>query len=139
MQRGDFAAKYIISHKVPARQTNDCYKILLKKGKAFSNLAVLQQNKKAKLAKGSQEVKEKAKQYAYLTNVGGRTKNEDRVTVETIVTRHQRIYQYFAVFDGHGGYLTANYLSLHLHLVLESFLSEERPPAEALKLSLALL
>jgi hypothetical protein len=71
----------MISHIVPARQTNDCYKILLKKGKAFSNLSVLQLNKRAKLAKGMQEMKEKAKQYAYLTNVGGRTKNEDRVTV----------------------------------------------------------
>jgi serine/threonine protein phosphatase PrpC len=89
---------------------------LLKKGKAFSNLAALQQNKKAKLAKGHQD--QKPKPYAYLTNLGGRSKNEDRVAIETIATRHQRTYQYFAVFDGHGGYLTSNYLSLHLHLVL---------------------
>jgi protein phosphatase 2C family protein 2/3 len=96
---------------------------------------VLQQSKKAKLAKGQEQ---RARTFAYLSNLGGRTKNEDRVSVETITTR-QCTYQYFAVFDGHGGYLTSNYLSLHLHLVLESFLSEERPPAEALRLSLALL
>lgn len=73
-----------------------------------------------------------------MTNMGNRIKNEDRIAIEIINTR-SRIYQYFSVFDGHGGYLTSNYLSLHLHLVLESFLNEDRPPAEALKMSIALL
>lgn len=102
-------------HSVPFKQVNDCYKILLKKGKIFSNLAALQ-NKKAKMSKG--QLDQKPKPYAYLTNLGGRTKNEDRITIETITTRQHHTYQYFAVFDGHGGYLTSNYLSLHLHLVL---------------------
>ena len=80
----------------------------------------------------------KVRNYSYLTSLGNRIKNEDRVTIATI-NAHEKVYQYFAVFDGHGGYLTSNYLSLHLHGIIEAFLNEDRSPTEALQLAISAL
>jgi hypothetical protein len=95
--------------------------VLLRKTqpKGKSNMIWLHKNRKAKLNKIKlQEVREfKLKGYCYLTSIGNRIKNEDRITISNI-TVGESTYQYFAVFDGHGGYLTSNYLSLHLHLIL---------------------
>jgi protein phosphatase 2C family protein 2/3 len=103
-------------------------------------LTLLQQNKKMKSIKMRlHDPREgKIRSYAYLTNLGSRIRNEDRVAIATI-NAQEKTYQYFAVFDGHGGYLTSNYLSLHLHLIVESFLNEDKSPTEALQLALSML
>ena len=105
--------------------SNDHYKILLKKSiyKGHSNFISLQQNKINRIAQHKTQINDiqfaSVASYAYLTSLGRRTKNEDRITIQTFNIK-QRIYQYFAIFDGHGGYLTSNYLSLHLHSAIEA-------------------
>jgi serine/threonine protein phosphatase PrpC len=56
--------------------------------------------------------------------------------VETIEVE-ETVYQYFAVFDGHGGHLASNYLSHHLHALVREYLLEGQEPKCALTNALA--
>ena len=57
-------------------------------------------------------------EYAYMTHEGTRVKNEDRIAVH-VVEAGGKVYQYFAVFDGHGGHLASSYLANHLHVLVK--------------------
>jgi hypothetical protein len=71
----------------------------------------------------------------YLTHEGNRIKNEDRLSLEEF-TLNQVSYQYAAVFDGHGGHLTSNYLANNLFGFIKSYLTEGKEPLEAMRLAL---
>ena len=75
------------------------------------------------------------RKYVYATHEGNRVKNQDRISIQ-ILEINQKVYQYFAVFDGHGGHMTSTYLSTHLHMLIKEALVQEETPENALKNSL---
>lgn len=46
---------------------------------------------------------------------------------------NDQLFNYFAIFDGHGGHSTSQFLANRLHLLVKEYLIDNLDPSQALK------